>query len=159
MGGGYGEEQTRRSAMNEDKIEGQWKQLRGKLKTRWGKLTDDDLDVAEGNADYLTGKIQERYGIAKDEAREQLRVFERDIDRPRLSRCPPTPRGKGLEASFSLGASVRIHGWAATGRLHPTQDGPEARPRMKRGRVHPGQQMDTTARGFLQPLQELKGIG
>jgi uncharacterized protein YjbJ (UPF0337 family) len=65
--------------MNQDKIEGQWKQLRGKLKTRWGKLTDDDLDVAEGNTDYLTGKIQERYGIAKDEAKEQLREFERDI--------------------------------------------------------------------------------
>ncbi|HKU80207.1 MAG TPA: CsbD family protein [Rhodanobacteraceae bacterium] len=65
--------------MNEDKIKGQWKQLRGKLQSRWGKLTDDDLDVAEGNADYLTGKIQERYGIAKDEAKEQLRAFERDI--------------------------------------------------------------------------------
>lgn len=65
--------------MNEDKIEGQWKQLRGKLKTRWGKLTDDDLDVAEGNTDYLAGKLQERYGIARDEAREQLRDFERGI--------------------------------------------------------------------------------
>lgn len=65
--------------MNQDKIEGQWKQLRGKLQSRWGKLTDDDLDVAEGNTDYLTGKIQERYGIAKDEAKEQLRAFERDI--------------------------------------------------------------------------------
>lgn len=65
--------------MNQDKIKGQWKQLRGKLQARWGKLTDDDLDVAEGNTDYLTGKIQERYGIAKDEAKEQLRAFERDI--------------------------------------------------------------------------------
>jgi uncharacterized protein YjbJ (UPF0337 family) len=65
--------------MNQDKIEGQWKQLRGKLQSRWGKLTDDDLDVAEGNTDYLTGKIQERYGIAKDEAKEQLRAFERDL--------------------------------------------------------------------------------
>ena len=65
--------------MNEDKIKGQWKQLRGKLQSRWGKLTDDDLDVAEGNTDYLTGRIQERYGIAKDEAKEQLRAFERDI--------------------------------------------------------------------------------
>ena len=65
--------------MNEDKIKGQWKQLRGKLRSRWGKLTDDDLDVAEGNTDYLTGRIQERYGIAKDEAKEQLRAFERDL--------------------------------------------------------------------------------
>lgn len=65
--------------MNEDRIKGQWKQLRGKMKTRWGKLTDDDLDVAEGNTDYLAGRIQERYGIARDEARNQLREFERGI--------------------------------------------------------------------------------
>jgi len=65
--------------MDEDRIKGQWKQLRGKLKTRWGKLTDDDLDVADGNADYLAGRLQERYGIAKDEARQQLRDFERGI--------------------------------------------------------------------------------
>jgi len=42
-------------------------------------LTDDDLDVADGNADYLAGRLQERYGIAKDEARQQLRDFERGI--------------------------------------------------------------------------------
>lgn len=65
--------------MNEDKVKGQWKQLRGKVKARWGKLTDDDLDVADGNADYLTGRLQERYGIARDEARKQLREFERSI--------------------------------------------------------------------------------
>ena len=39
--------------MNEDKLKGQWKQLHGKLKSRWGKLTDDDIDVADGNAEYL----------------------------------------------------------------------------------------------------------
>jgi uncharacterized protein YjbJ (UPF0337 family) len=65
--------------MNEDRIKGQWRQLQGKLKTRWGDLTDDDLDVADGNAEYLAGKIQERYGIARDEARKQVREFERDI--------------------------------------------------------------------------------
>lgn len=65
--------------MNEDKIKGQWKQLSGKMKARWGKLTDDDLTTAAGNAEYLTGKVQERYGIAKDEAREQVREFESDL--------------------------------------------------------------------------------
>ncbi|MGH8117944.1 MAG: CsbD family protein [Rhodanobacteraceae bacterium] len=65
--------------MNDDKIKGQWKQLRGKLKTRWGKLTDDDLTVADGNADYLTGRLQERYGIARDEAEKQIREFDRDL--------------------------------------------------------------------------------
>ena len=50
--------------MNEDKIKGQWKQLAGRLKAKWGKLTDDDVRVADGNSEYLAGKIQERYGIA-----------------------------------------------------------------------------------------------
>lgn len=61
--------------MNEDTIKGQWKQLHGRLKARWGQLTDDDLGVAEGNAEYLAGKLQERYGMAADEARRQLRDF------------------------------------------------------------------------------------
>ncbi|WIG55340.1 MAG: UPF0337 protein YjbJ [Rhodanobacteraceae bacterium] len=65
--------------MNEDRIKGQWRQLNGKLKSRWGKLTDDDLKVADGNAEYLAGKLQERYGIAKDEAEKQVRQFENDM--------------------------------------------------------------------------------
>jgi uncharacterized protein YjbJ (UPF0337 family) len=65
--------------MNEDRIKGQWKQLAGKLKAKWGKLTDDDLDVAEGNTEYLAGRIQERYGIARDEADRQIREFDRTI--------------------------------------------------------------------------------
>lgn len=65
--------------MNEDRIKGQWRQLNGKLKSRWGKLTDDDLQVADGNAEYLAGKLQERYGIAKDEAQKQVREFENEM--------------------------------------------------------------------------------
>jgi uncharacterized protein YjbJ (UPF0337 family) len=49
--------------------------LAGKVKAKWGKLTDDDLRVAEGNSEYLTGKIQERYGVARDEAQKQVREF------------------------------------------------------------------------------------
>ena len=62
--------------MNEDTIQGQWKQLRGTLKSRWGKLTDNDLDTASGSAEYLAGKLQERYGIARDEAERQIRDFD-----------------------------------------------------------------------------------
>ncbi|HDR9202176.1 TPA: CsbD family protein [Burkholderia vietnamiensis] len=65
--------------MNEDKIKGQWKQLTCKVKAKWGKLTDDDLAVAEGNRDYLVGKIQERYGIARDEAERQLKDFDSEL--------------------------------------------------------------------------------
>ena len=62
--------------MNWDHIEGKWKQYSGKLKEKWGKLTDDDLAVADGDSEYLVGKIQERYGIARDEAQRQLRDFD-----------------------------------------------------------------------------------
>jgi uncharacterized protein YjbJ (UPF0337 family) len=67
------------SEMNGDRIKGQWKQLNGKLKSRWGKLTDDDLQVADGNAEYLAGKLQERYGLARDEATKQVREFENNV--------------------------------------------------------------------------------
>lgn len=65
--------------MNEDRIQGKWKQLTGTLKEKWGELTDDDLRVAEGNRDYLVGRIQERYGIARDEAERQVREFDRTL--------------------------------------------------------------------------------
>ena len=58
--------------MNWDQVEGKWKQLKGSAKDQWGKLTDDDLDQAAGKRDKLVGKIQERYGIAKDEAEKQV---------------------------------------------------------------------------------------
>ncbi|MGA9333316.1 MAG: CsbD family protein [Rudaea sp.] len=62
--------------MNQDRIEGQWKQLTGKIKANWGKLTDDDLKRAEGNYEYLSGKIQERYGVARDIADKQVKEFQ-----------------------------------------------------------------------------------
>ncbi|MGI6409193.1 MAG: CsbD family protein [Thiopseudomonas sp.] len=61
--------------MNEDRIKGQWKQLSGKLKARWGKLTHDDVQAAEGDAEYLAGKLQERYGLAKEEALKEISEF------------------------------------------------------------------------------------
>jgi uncharacterized protein YjbJ (UPF0337 family) len=63
--------------MNWDRIEGNWKQVTGRAKEQWGKLTDDDLDVVAGRRDRLAGKIQERYGVAKDEAEKQLSAWER----------------------------------------------------------------------------------
>lgn len=57
--------------MNWDQTEGKWKQLKGSVKEHWGKLTDDDLTVIAGNRDKLIGKVQERYGIAKEEAQRR----------------------------------------------------------------------------------------
>ena len=58
--------------MNWDQVEGKWKQFKGQVKEQWGKLTDDDLDVAAGKRDKLAGKIQERYGYGKDQVKKEL---------------------------------------------------------------------------------------
>lgn len=64
--------------MNWDKIEGNWTQFKGKAKQQWGKLTDDDLNVIGGKRDQLLGRIQEAYGISKDEAEKQVQEFEKN---------------------------------------------------------------------------------
>jgi uncharacterized protein YjbJ (UPF0337 family) len=63
--------------MNWDRVEGKWKQASGKIKEKWGKLTDDDLKMINGKREQLVGKIQERYGIAKDVAERQVDEFSR----------------------------------------------------------------------------------
>jgi len=62
--------------MNWDIVKGNWKQFRGEVQAQWGKLTDDHLDVISGKRIELAGKIQEAYGITKDEAERQIRDFE-----------------------------------------------------------------------------------
>ena len=65
--------------MNWDRIEGNWKQFTGKAKVQWGKLTDDDLEVIAGKKEQLVGKIQESYGISKDEAEKQVDLFNKSF--------------------------------------------------------------------------------
>ncbi len=65
--------------MNADVIKGKWKQIQGRIKERWGNLTDDDLDVLEGHSEYLAGKLQERYGWTKEKAQDELRDFSRKL--------------------------------------------------------------------------------
>ncbi len=62
--------------MNWDQIAGNWKQVKGVVRQKWGKLTDDDVDVIAGKRDILLGKIQERHGIAREEAEKQLKAWE-----------------------------------------------------------------------------------
>ena len=62
--------------MNWDRIQGNWKQVTGKAREQWGMLTDYDLNVVAGHRDRLVGKIQERYGVAKDEAEMQIAAWE-----------------------------------------------------------------------------------
>ena len=61
--------------MNRDQLQGKWKQFRGRAQEKWGKLTNDDLDVVDGKADQLAGKIQERYGKTREEAEKEVDEF------------------------------------------------------------------------------------
>jgi uncharacterized protein YjbJ (UPF0337 family) len=65
--------------MNLDQVEGKWKQYKGSFKEKWGKLTDSDLDVVAGKRDQLVGKVQERYGIAKEEAQKEVDEYVRTM--------------------------------------------------------------------------------
>jgi len=66
--------------MNTEQLTGQWKQIKGAAKQKWGKLTDDDLNVINGQRDILIGKLQERYGFMKEEAREKADEFLKTFD-------------------------------------------------------------------------------
>jgi uncharacterized protein YjbJ (UPF0337 family) len=61
--------------MMKDILEGNWNQVKGKVKEQWGKLTDDDLSVIDGQKDQLIGKLQERYGYDKDRAKQEVEDF------------------------------------------------------------------------------------
>ena len=81
--------------MNWDKIKGNWKQAKGAIKRQWGELTDDQLDVIAGNRDTLVGRIQETYGISRDEAEREVRDWEAEtegdygaVDDERMTRDP-----------------------------------------------------------------------
>jgi uncharacterized protein YjbJ (UPF0337 family) len=66
--------------MNWDRIEGNWKQVVGKARAQWGKLTDDDFNIVAGRREQLAGKIQERYGVAKEDADRQISEWIRKAD-------------------------------------------------------------------------------
>jgi uncharacterized protein YjbJ (UPF0337 family) len=68
--------------MNWDTVKGNWKQFSGMVKEKWGKLTDDDLTAVAGKRDQLLGKLQERYGYAKDQAERELDDFSRSLGNP-----------------------------------------------------------------------------
>lgn len=65
--------------MSWNQVEGNWKQFKGKVRETWGELTDDELEQIAGKRDILLGKIQEKYGIAKDEAEKRIKEFEKTL--------------------------------------------------------------------------------
>lgn len=66
--------------MNSDQLEGKWKQVKGQVREKWGQLTDDDMHVIAGRRDQLVGRIQERYGIAKEQAAQEVDTFLRGLN-------------------------------------------------------------------------------
>lgn len=79
--------------MNWDNIEGKWKQLKGSAKAKWGQLTDDDLDYVAGKQEQLAGRIQERYGIARDEAQKQVDAWAKSLKEQQKMENEPAMRG------------------------------------------------------------------
>lgn len=65
--------------MNWDQIAGNWKQMTGRARQEWSKLTDDDVEGVKGDRDSLLGRIQERYGVAREEAERQVREWEHKL--------------------------------------------------------------------------------
>ena len=93
--------------MNWDQVEGKWKQLTGRAKEKWGKLTDDDLDVIRGRRDQLVGKIQERYGIVKQEAERQVDEFARSFQ---IDTAPRAENQNDLEEGNSRDPREKARG-------------------------------------------------
>jgi uncharacterized protein YjbJ (UPF0337 family) len=85
--------------MNWDQIEGQWQQLTGHVKSRWAKLTDDDLGNVAGKKDQLVGKLQERYGILKEDAEKQVDTWLLKLSPNRAEHSAPSEPGKPPQAS------------------------------------------------------------
>lgn len=81
--------------MNWDRVEGNWKQFKGKVKEQWGKLTDDHIDNIAGKRDQLVGRIQEGYGIGKDEAERQVKDWE-DRNQDLFDDASSTARRSGM---------------------------------------------------------------
>ena len=89
--------------MNWDQVKGNWKQFKGKVKQQWGKLTDDHLAVIAGNRDELAGKLQEAYGVSKEEAEDQIKKFEDRFEDwlPDETRYPPAGDPRSQQAPRS----------------------------------------------------------
>ena len=66
--------------MNWDRVEGNWKEFKGKAQQKWGKLTNDDLDVIEGKRTELSGRLQRRYGVARGEAERQIDIWLKSVN-------------------------------------------------------------------------------
>src|SRR5690349_3452332 len=113
--------------MNWDRIEGNWKQFQGAVQRRWGKLTNDELDVIAGNQERLIGKLQEKYGISKDEAKRQFSDWEKqDFGGP--------------EQSWQQGGGQQSERQTRQQEMDEDQDNPHQQQQARQGNSQGGQQ-------------------
>jgi uncharacterized protein YjbJ (UPF0337 family) len=96
--------------MNWDRVEGQWKQRRGKAVSHWGKMMNDELAAVAGKHEQLVGILQEKYGIAKEEAKRQVVVFKKSIARLQKSNASLVKAQKPSrkKKKKSIGKSVKV---------------------------------------------------
>jgi uncharacterized protein YjbJ (UPF0337 family) len=87
--------------MNSDQLEGKWRQVKGEAREKWGKLTEDDINVVAGRREQLVGKIQERYGLAKEEATRQVDAFVNTLNK--------NPPGDFADTDDSIGNRAKVH--------------------------------------------------
>lgn len=90
--------------MNRDTLEGSWMQLKGHLRTEWGKLTDDDVETSQGRAEHLVGKLQERYGLAKEAAEAALDAFLKGLDAVKAGHAGDAPAVPALVPAEPMAA-------------------------------------------------------
>ena len=112
--------------MNEDTLKGQWTQLKGKTREKWGKLTNDDLDLIQGRAQQLVGRIQERYGVAREEAERQLTVY------PLLTSRIPARGWRRMTTSTAVKRVIKSHSRHETARPGPRRDRRRPQTRIQR---------------------------
>ena len=84
--------------MNWDRIEGNWKQFKGQVHAKWGKLTDDNLTVINGRREILLGKLQEAYGLSKDEAERQIHEWTQSVDHSSAKGDGSEPKPRTMNA-------------------------------------------------------------
>lgn len=106
--------------MNKDQFQGNWKQLKGKIKEKWGKLTDDEITEINGKREILLGKLQNKYGLAKERAEEELSQFEKHVNLTE-TRTPKTTKNVSREETYDVSSSpVEEHVHSGSGRTSHT---------------------------------------
>ena len=106
--------------MNWDRVEGQWKQRRGKAVQHWGKLMNDDLAAIAGKHEQLVGTLQEKYGVAKEEAKRQVDEFKKSIEHLKKSNADLMRAQKSLSKKKKKSNGISVKAKTSSRRRQPS---------------------------------------